>query len=130
MLIDFWRQWYKNGAIFSSGFYQGSKQVGDWVYFSPNNTDSSKVKYKDGKPFDGVKIEWYANGKRESKIKYVDGQVSGPVYYWYDNGVKKRVENYLNNVLNGSVTKWKRNGKKKLKQVYDQGTLKDQKEYI
>ena len=39
------------------------------------------------------------------------------------------MENYSNNVLNGSVIKWKRNGQKKLKQVYDQGTLKEQKEY-
>ena len=129
MLIGFWRQWYKNGKIFSSGVYQDSKQEGDWVYFSPNNTDSSKITFKDGKPFDGAKIEWYANGKKETEIKYVNGQISGPVSYWYDNGAKKRVENYLNNVLNGSVIKWKRTGEKKLKQIYDQGTLKEQKEY-
>ena len=78
MLIGFWRQWYKNGEIFSSGVYQDSKQVGDWVYFSPNNTDSSKITYKDGKPFDGAKIEWYANGKKETEMKYVNGQISGP----------------------------------------------------
>ena len=53
-----------------------------------------------------MKIEWYANGK-ETEIKYVKGQISGPISYWYDNGSKKRVENYLNNVLNGSLTKWK-----------------------
>ena len=33
MLIGHWRQWYKNGKIFSSGVYQDSKQVGDWFIF-------------------------------------------------------------------------------------------------
>ena len=42
----------------------------------------------------------------------------------------KTSRNYLNNVLNGTVTKWKRTGEKKLKQIYDQGTLKEQKEYM
>ena len=34
MLIGFWRQWYKNGEIFSSEITKiASKRC--WVYFSP-----------------------------------------------------------------------------------------------
>ena len=50
---------------------------------------------------DGVKAEWYLNGKKESEIKYVGGQSVGQCLIGMTMEIKKRTENYLNNILNG-----------------------------
>ena len=129
MLIGEWKQWYKNGNKYFSGIYKDSNQEGDWLYYSPNGLDSSKISYFEGKPQNGKKIEWYNNGKKESEITYVSGGIKGPVSYWYDNGNKKLVENYSNNQLNGSSIKWDKQGRKYLKQKYSNGDLREEKKY-
>jgi antitoxin component YwqK of YwqJK toxin-antitoxin module len=54
--------------------------------------DHEKLNYRDGleyfegKPFTGVAVKKYPNGKKEGEVTYKDGKMDGLGTSWYENG--------------------------------------------
>jgi antitoxin component YwqK of YwqJK toxin-antitoxin module len=54
--------------------------------------------YFEGKPFNGVVVDFYSNGQLRSELPYKDGKKDGLYQRWNENGQLLREETYKDGV--------------------------------
>ena len=59
---------------------------------------------------EGMVIEYYENGQKESECTYQDGKEDGLHKYWHENGQMSAEENWKDDNKNGKLTTWYENG--------------------
>jgi antitoxin component YwqK of YwqJK toxin-antitoxin module len=74
------------------------------------------------KPFTGVGVRKYPNGKKEGEFPFKDGKAHGLLTGWYENGKKHSEATLKDGKRHGLFTQWYENGQKK-----EEGTFKDGK---
>jgi|TARA_B100000315_G_scaffold134872_1_gene124259 antitoxin component YwqK of YwqJK toxin-antitoxin module len=67
---------WENGQKSSEGTFNDGKRVGLWTSWLQNGKESFDLIYKDGNPWDGLKLWYYTSSGRKSSVKtYEDGKV-------------------------------------------------------
>ena len=59
---------------------------------------------------EGMVIEYYENGQKESECTYQDGKEDGLHKYWHENGQMSAEENWKDDNKNGKLNTWYENG--------------------
>ena len=68
----FWKIYFENGNLMSSGDYDGEKQTGEWKFYHETGELLSKGKMVDGLK-DGYWEQYFENGRIASKGNYQNG---------------------------------------------------------
>jgi hypothetical protein len=79
--------------------------------------------YRDGKPYTGKLIEYYANGEIKSEVDFQNGKKSGLATFWYIHGIKHREAHYIDDQLDGEYTEWYHSGQILVKCTYKGGKV-------
>ena len=101
----YYKEWYKNGQIFSSGNYKNNMKEGKWEY-------------------------WYESGKKKLDCSFVRDSLNGEYVSWYENEQMKDKSNYKNGVLVGEEVSWHKNGQLHYKGLYDAGDMVGEWNYL
>ena len=72
---------------------------------------------------EGMVIEYYENGQKESECTYQDGKEDGLHKYWHENGQMSAEENWKDDNKNGKLNTWYENG-----QIESESYFKDHNE--
>lgn len=67
--------------------------------------------FQDGKPFTGIAVSYYSNGKIESRRPYLNGMPHGLCQWWYENGQLSKEWTSFRGMGHGWATDWHENGK-------------------
>jgi antitoxin component YwqK of YwqJK toxin-antitoxin module len=86
---------------------EAPKVVVDWDHLE----ERDGLDYFEGKPFTGVAVMKWPNGKKDAEANYRDGKWHGMVARWQRNGQKLREGNWKDGKLM-TATVWKHNGEK------------------
>lgn len=126
-------QWYQNGQMAMSGYFENMIPSGEWTLYYESGTPmlrntwrsgvlngASQGWHENGKlagqgeyyndQRQGVWTVWYPNGSKMQEGTYQNGEEDGQWVYWYDNGVKKEAGLYVNGIRVGMWTWWTRQG--------------------
>ncbi len=115
----FWKEWWGNGEKIgfkkyelgqkkSEGNYENGKKEGEWISWSPDGIDSTKLVYKDGLPFEGVKINWNEEDKKDTEETYQNGKLNGKWIKWsFWDGYIETEGMYKNGIKSGLWRTWK-----------------------
>ena len=66
----------------------------------------------EGKPFSGVRIDYYENGKKSGEGHFKNGKEEGLHTEWYKNGQKSGEGHYKDGKEEGLHTEWYKKGQK------------------
>jgi antitoxin component YwqK of YwqJK toxin-antitoxin module len=78
---------------------------------------------------DGLRKEYYPDGKLKSEINYSQAVREGMCRLYYDNGRLQASGNYRGGLKEGTWQMYNENGKLESEETYMQGKLIDQKTY-
>jgi antitoxin component YwqK of YwqJK toxin-antitoxin module len=133
--------WYENGQKRKEVTYKAGKKISEKQWDEDGNpmgqdqggeapkvvVDYYKLSQGDGlfyfeeKPFTGVAISKYGNGKKGWELNYKDGKLDGPSTDWHLNGQKRVERNYKDGKDDGLYTWWYENGQKRKEDTYKDG---------
>lgn len=111
-----------------------------FLVFTPGCSKPKEVAYKDlgwekdlytlnGKPFTGVGLDTFKDGKPKSRWEIKDGMLHGVVREWHDNGQLMVETHYADNKRHGLNRYWSKEGQLFKEQVYEHGNSVSVKEY-
>jgi antitoxin component YwqK of YwqJK toxin-antitoxin module len=75
----------------------------------------------EGKPFSGVCVEYYKNGKKKEETHYKNGEMNGLKTKWYESGNKEEEIRYKDGLIIGLWVEYYENGRKKFEREYGEG---------
>jgi antitoxin component YwqK of YwqJK toxin-antitoxin module len=101
---------------YKAAFFYESDTKFKW---SDNGRKESKIKYLDG-GFE-LHVTWFENGQPERHVTVLNGNRSGLYTRWFENGQKYYEGNYLNDKKTGLWIQWFENGQKKCEGNYLNG---------
>ena len=78
---------------------------------------------KDDKPFTGVAVESYPDGKLKQRWRFKEGKWHGLVEEYYPTGLQSVATNFDNGDRQGESTYWNPDGTVQKKQWFEKGTL-------
>jgi hypothetical protein len=87
------------------------------------------LRYFKGKPFTGVAVYKYENGKKKWEATYKDGAYDGLYTVWYENGQKELEKTYKDGLEDGLWTWYYENGQKKEESTYKDGMPISRRKY-
>lgn len=132
-----YKEYYKEGQLFSEGEYKLGEQIGDWTFYHPNGQLAKKISYTDGRPDGPIEIyneegkliseRTYKLGKREGKWvtysketgeplteqTFQGGLPDGTWKFWYSNGQLRQQQVFKLGKREGLVTEWSTTGEKR-----------------
>lgn len=101
------------------------------------------------KNYNGIWINWYDNGQKKSKGKYLNGEKIDKWFFWYETGEKMSIEIYSIDIITDEILRsgewitWHSNGVEQLKgnylygeksgkwkEWYDNGIMKEEGHYL
>ena len=100
--IGKWKQYYSQGSLKSTGYYNKNKKDKEWTLFYPS--------------------EYGSNKKIKSKVLYKNGKMNGNYIEYYQNGNKRSEGMVLLSAMHGKWTFWYHSGKKELECEFEHGT--------
>ena len=88
------------------------------------------LRYFEGKPFTGVAVYKYENGKKKKReATFKDGDYDGLYTVWYENGQKELEKTYKDGLEDGLWTWYYENGQKKEESTYKDGMPISRRKY-
>jgi antitoxin component YwqK of YwqJK toxin-antitoxin module len=87
------------------------------------------LRYFKGKPFTGVAVYKYENGKKKREATFKDGDYDGLYTVWYENGQKELEKTYKDGLEDGLWTWYYENGQKKEESTYKDGMPISRRKY-
>lgn len=109
------RNLWPDNSLKSVGTVQNYLKINKWTYYfqgSGGKILMAEGEYKKGKK-NGEWVEYYKSGKLKSKIKYIDGIITGPRLYYYKSGMVHKEVWYRNGMKNGKSQEYFMDGKPK-----------------
>jgi len=94
-----------------------AKVVVDWDQLE----ERDDLQYFEGKPFTGVAVAKYPNGKKEGEAAFKDGKMDGLATFWYENGQKEEEATWKDGKSHGLLTGWYENGQKEIESTHKDG---------
>jgi antitoxin component YwqK of YwqJK toxin-antitoxin module len=89
----------------------------------PSGQKEAEGNFKDGKPADGVSVEWNKNGQKKREKNWRNGKEDGLYVEWYKNGQKEEEGNYKDGKKNGLWVEWYDGGQKRGETNYKDGKI-------
>ena len=83
--------------------------------------------YFEEKPFTGVAVRKYANGKKMGEVTFKDGKQHGLSTSWHENGQKAEEATFKDGT--GRGTRWYENGQKRGEATFKDGEMISEKEW-
>ncbi len=132
-----YKEYYKEGQLFSEGNYKLGELEGPWTFYHPNGQLAKKITYSRGRPDGEVEIyneegkllaqRAYKQGKREGKWLtfnsesgdtlteqvYANGLAEGVWKFWFTNGQLRQQQTFKQGKREGIVTEWSTTGEKR-----------------
>lgn len=122
----YWKTFYENGKLETSGYYNKGKKLDNWDEYYPNGTKKKRTNYYDGlmsststfyengntmisgsfdgnQAKDGFWSQYYNNWQQKIRGEYAHGRKHGKWEYYRKNGKVYKIENYKLGILN---SKW------------------------
>lgn len=103
----------------------------DFTDESLNNADvedtSSPIAQEE--VLEGLEVEYYDSGQKESEANYKDGVQHGKYTSWYENGQKELEENWVNGEKDGKFVFWNEDGQKLEEVSWKFGNLDGESNY-
>ena len=78
---------------------------------------------RDGKPFTGILLDSYPDGKRKQRYQMKDGQNHGLTEEWYENGQQSTSTHWENGQRHGENVYWNPDGTVQKKQLWEHGKM-------
>jgi len=108
-------------GIFEKGDYRAGSKSGKWTFWASDGKDTYEIIYKNDREWDGTKVEWY-NDRRREEITYKEGREVKNIQY-YDN-LQKSEEVIRNEDGRVKLFKeWFENGQQKITRTKQGDTI-------
>ena len=108
---------YDNGQLKFQGKLENEREVGPWVFWSPEGQKTKQGEYRDGKQI-GRWIFWNEKGQIEKSGEFVDGAEHGAWVFRYPDGQKKEEVEFRSGKRQGHGVLWHPNGFRKAEGEY------------
>lgn len=128
----YWKTYYENGELETSGYYDNGKKSGNWdeyhyngvrkktIYYQDGLMNRTSVNYENGNTMvtggyddnqqkDGIWEQFYINWRQKIRGEYAHGKKEGKWEYYTEQSDLYKVENFKNGIL---VSKWEGKHKK------------------
>lgn len=116
----FWKEFYDDGKLKASGFYNKDLRVKKWQFFYPNGQLEEKGKYVDNDP-DSTWKWYYEDGKLLRTEHFYKGQMDGELTEYSHQGKIITQGEYIEGKKEGLWTTFV--GKSKIEENYAEGLL-------
>ena len=121
-------EYHKNGQLKSEGIFRNGVEEGKHQWWFDNGQLDKEIIYVNGKE-DGKVFNWFRNGKKSAEGNYTMGEKNGKITEWFENGQVKYEANFVNGKEDGAFYYWSKNGLLLGEQLYEKGTLIEDKNY-
>jgi antitoxin component YwqK of YwqJK toxin-antitoxin module len=126
--------WNREGELMASGAFRNDKpnsgtivELGEddshWfvrTYVSGEVT--GEILHEDGKPKNGLYIEWHAINQKKRECTYKDGKRHGVGIQLYESGAVMSRCTWVENKIDGTYTEWFENGRRRWEIVMRHGS--------
>lgn len=85
--------------------------------------ESNGVHSYNSQPFTGIASTYFASGKVQENINFVDGIKHGPRQSWFNNGTLSFETSYVKGRQHGITRSWWNNGKLRSESNYEMGSV-------
>lgn len=113
-------QWYPNGQMAMSGYFENMIPSGEWNLYYESGTPMLRNTWRGGM-LNGTSQGWHENGKLAGQGEYYNDQRQGIWTVWYPNGSKMQEGAYQNDLQDGTWVYWYDDGIKKEAGLYTNG---------
>ncbi|MBP92546.1 MAG: preprotein translocase YidC [Flavobacteriaceae bacterium] len=131
-----------NGIVISEGMMQNKLYIGDWKYYHSNGTQLMTFEHYSPKGLlEGEKLVYYLSGQIAENARYENGKRHGKTINYAENGTVIKEQHYKMGDLHGKAKffdesgtllvegLYKNNQKHGLWKYYENGVLKEEKDF-